>query len=135
MQVTKGNAFVDGQAFHHWFVGDIESWCRQNHMPYQPAQFGLRQTTALEIKWAVHKKGTERPGGWAADSGQTTVSMLIRGRFVIQTRDANRETDYTEHRLINEGDYIIWQGDSEHIWRAEEDSLVLTVRWPDEHTG
>jgi quercetin dioxygenase-like cupin family protein len=49
--------------------------------------------------------------------------VLIKGRFQIDLSDASRE-------LNTEGDYVVWGPGIDHCWRAIEDSVVLTVRWP-----
>jgi hypothetical protein len=38
----------------------------------------------------------------------------------------DQEITYT---LQSEGDYIIWREEVEHTWQAEEDSVIVTVRW------
>jgi hypothetical protein len=32
--------------------------------------------------------------------------------------------------LAEQGDYVVWSRGTDHSWLAEEDSVVLTVRWP-----
>jgi quercetin dioxygenase-like cupin family protein len=32
--------------------------------------------------------------------------------------------------LERQGDYVVWGPGVDHSWRAEEESVVLTVRWP-----
>jgi quercetin dioxygenase-like cupin family protein len=32
--------------------------------------------------------------------------------------------------LEREGDYVMWGAGVDHTWRAEEDSIVITIRWP-----
>jgi hypothetical protein len=35
-----------------------------------------------------------------------------------------------EHLLQNEGDDAMWGAGIDRSWRAEEDSIVMTARWP-----
>jgi quercetin dioxygenase-like cupin family protein len=53
----------------------------------------------------------------------TTLSILVRGRF--RYAFPGREI-----LLRREGDYVMWPAGVPHAWTAEEDSIVLTVRWP-----
>jgi quercetin dioxygenase-like cupin family protein len=32
--------------------------------------------------------------------------------------------------LEKQGDYVVWGKGVDHSWYAEEESVVLTVRWP-----
>ena len=32
--------------------------------------------------------------------------------------------------LDTQGDYVMWGTGVDHSWRAEADSVVITVRWP-----
>jgi quercetin dioxygenase-like cupin family protein len=32
--------------------------------------------------------------------------------------------------LTRPGDYVVWGPGVDHSWRAEQDAVVLTVRWP-----
>jgi quercetin dioxygenase-like cupin family protein len=55
------------------------------------------------------------------------MSVLIRGRFRLEFHDGNRARDLL---LEREGDYALWDAGVPHNWVAEEDSVMLTVRWP-----
>jgi quercetin dioxygenase-like cupin family protein len=35
-----------------------------------------------------------------------------------------------DHALEKEGDYAVWGPGIDHSWKAEEDSILITVRWP-----
>ncbi|MCW2900184.1 MAG: hypothetical protein JWO67_2449 [Streptosporangiaceae bacterium] len=48
--------------------------------------------------------------------------MLISGRFRVDLPGQSVV-------LVNQGDYVAFHG-VDHSWYAEEDSVVLTVRWP-----
>jgi hypothetical protein len=128
MNITKGNAGVDGKGFNYWFVGCIEKWCRGNDMPFDKEKFGLRNTEDIEIKWGMYKKGNVRPD-WALSSNMTGMSILIRGDSVFTFRETRNRENCKEVRLMNEGDYVIWKEDIEHSWKMLDDSVFLTLRW------
>ena len=79
-------------------------------------------TTAVEVKWGVHPAGEGRDG-WATDEQRTTLLILVRGRFRLDLSVASTT-------LEKEGDYAVWGPGIDHSWQAEEDSVVITVRWP-----
>lgn len=108
--VTTGNAYSDGEERRGWFVGSFIT-------PSNSA----RSTSALEVKWGVHVAGDRRPQ-WAEPAETTTLSILISGRFCLQFPDG-------EIVLASQGDYALWLPGVAHCWRAEADSVVLTVRW------
>ena len=51
--------------------------------------------------------------------------FLISGRFVQKRPD--REVE-----LSKPGDYVMWGPGVVHAWKAVEDSVMLTIRWPSE---
>jgi len=128
IEVTSGNAFVDGRAFKQWFVGDIAKWWKGDS--FDESKFGLRNTQDVEIKWGVHKKGEKREKGWSSCSDWTAISILVSesGDFIVEFR-TKYDHSQPKARLIKQGDYVIWREDVEHCWRAEQDSVILTVRW------
>lgn len=105
-----GNAVVDSQDHRGWLVGH-----------FLDGQ-DLRQTEDVEIKWGVHARGEQRPE-WQGDEYRTTVLLLVKGKFRI-TLSVDTRT------LEREGDYAMWGPGIGHSWEAEEDSVVITVRWP-----
>ena len=105
-----GNADVDGQAHRGWIVGNFI------------AAGGVRRTDAVEIKWGVHPAGDER-AAWQSDEQRTAVLILVEGRFRIDLSTGSQV-------LERPGDYAVWGPGVGHSWRAEEDSIVITVRWP-----
>jgi hypothetical protein len=129
LYISTGNAAVDGAGFQQWLVGDLEKWRLENGAAFDPERMGLRSTGRLEVKFGLHPKGQQRPGGWAGASDKTSLSLLARGSFVIVFRSPENPSQEEIHKLQNEGDYVIWREVVEHTWRAEEDSLILTVRW------
>lgn len=129
LEITGGNAIIDGSDFQQWFVGDIQKWCEGKQVAFNPLQVGLRNTPSIEIKWGTHSKGQQRPGGWAARSNKITLSLLLRGALRLWFRSSSQSASEREHRLIREGDYVIWSENVEHFWIAEQESIVLTMRW------
>ena len=126
--ITTGNAKKDGQEFRFWFVGQIEDWCKANNIPLDSGRFGLRNTSGIEIKWGIYRKDEARKA-WAPRSDKTAMSILIRGDFTFEFREADDNAKCREVRLTNQGDYVIWGEDVEHTWKMEEDSEILTIRW------
>ena len=115
--VIFGNAQMEGAERRGWFIGHfIEA-------------ADLRGTDAIEVKWAMHTAGEKRlstgdmQAQWSLNEVATTLSILIRGRFRLIFPDQ-------EHILAQEGDYVFWAPGVPHTWLAEEDSVVLTVRYP-----
>jgi quercetin dioxygenase-like cupin family protein len=49
--------------------------------------------------------------------------MLISGKW-------RQEMTVGTFILDRPGDYIVWGPGIEHTWEAEEDSTMLTIRWP-----
>ena len=128
-KLTIGNAAIDSQEFRRWIVGDIESWTGGALNAADRDRIGLRDSKDLELRWVIHPKGERRPGGWASRSEKRAISILIRGSFVVSFRDPLDYEALEEVSLRELGDYVVWAEELEHHWRAEDDSLVLTVRW------
>lgn len=105
-----GNAATDGEAHRGWIVGHFL------------ADEGVRHSEAVEIKWGLHPAGDER-ADWQSEEHRTTVLILVRGRFQI-------DLSLGSQVLERAGDYAMWGPGVGHSWRAEEDSVVITVRWP-----
>ncbi len=105
-----GNAAIDGQDHRGWLVGHFID------------DDDIRHSKDVEIKWGIHPKGEQR-AEWQGDEYRTTVLLLIKGTFRITLSADSRV-------LEHEGDYAIWGSGVGHSWQAEEDSVVVTVRWP-----
>jgi len=105
-----GKAPVDGALNAGWLLGHF-------HSPGDP-----RHSDEVEIKWGVHPVGESR-AEWVRSEERTTVAVLISGRFrlLFPERDA---------LLAEAGDYVVWGKGVDHSWVAEEESVVLIVRWP-----
>jgi hypothetical protein len=128
MQTTSGNAARDGAPFDFWFVGDLQKWTQARTHADVPKPNGLRQSQVLEMKWGAHEAGAQRRD-WAPCASTMTMSLLVRGKFLLRFRSAPAREEIVECRLEREGDYVIWGTDVEHTWIVEEDSVILTVRW------
>jgi quercetin dioxygenase-like cupin family protein len=106
-----GNANTDGEGMRGWLLGHFIG---EGDDP--------RASRAVEVKWGVHPAGEGRDG-WATDEQRTTMLILVRGRFRLDLSVASTT-------LAKEGDYAVWGPGIDHSWQAEEDSVVITVRWP-----
>jgi hypothetical protein len=127
--ISTGNAIADGRLFNHWFVGDIRKWIEGREDVPSQASFGLRENQSIEVKWGIHRKGEERSSGWAPCLDLITLSILLRGKFLLRfRRPSDRDREWV-HTLAVEGDYAIWDELIEHNWTAEDESVILTVRW------
>ncbi len=106
-----GNAQHDGRSFHDWLVGH-----------FVPEAEGLRHSGDIEIKWGIHPKGAGDEH-WTVNRVATSISILVSGLDEI-------ELPHRSFTLEHPGDYLIWGPGIPHRWRALEDSVVITVRWP-----
>ena len=96
-----------------WFVGE-----------FLPKTFGPRHSRNVEVKWGVHPKGEGKPPP-GTSRGLTTLSLLISGCFTLTfTKECRSVT------LEKPGDYVIFPHDSQHYWIANEDSVIVSIRWP-----
>lgn len=109
--VITGNAQNEADERRGWFVGNFIT----------PAE-DLRSTTAVEVKWGIHRAG-DRRSQWADPSEVTTLSILIQGCFYVQFSDG-------DIILSAPGDYALWGPGIGHSWWTQADSVILTVRWP-----
>lgn len=108
--VCTGNAGEDAALDRGWLLGHFKG-------PEDP-----RHSKEVEIKWGVHPRG-DRRAQWVRGEQRTALPVLISGRFRMEFpgRDAVLE---------RRGDYVLWERGVDHSWYAEEESVVLTVRWP-----
>lgn len=108
--VYVGRAAVDAAGDRGWLLGH-----------FKPAD-DVRHSGDVEIKWGVHPKGDER-AEWVTGEKRTALLMLISGRFRV-------ELPGRSVLLADQGDYVVWGPGVDHSWYAEEEAVVLTVRWP-----
>ncbi|MFF9779224.1 signal peptidase I [Streptomyces sp. NPDC013978] len=108
--VYVGNAGKDAALDRGWLLGHFK------------AEGDPRRSEAVEIKWGVHPRGDTR-AQWVRGEERTALQVLISGRFRV---------DFPGHSVVLErqGDYVVWGRGVDHSWVAEEESVVLTVRWP-----
>jgi hypothetical protein len=115
-RITTGNATdaFKTQQRNGWFVGHFIDSC------------ALCRTRDVEVKWALHPAGDAKASSGVNKTAKT-MSVLIRGRFRLMFDEGDT---VQEVLLEREGDYALWDAGVAHSWVTEEDSVILTVRWP-----
>ncbi|WP_370066100.1 signal peptidase I [Streptacidiphilus sp. MAP5-3] len=108
--VYVGNAGADAALDRGWILGHFKE-------PGDP-----RHSEDVEIKWGVHPAGDKRLE-WVEGEHRTALLVLISGRFRMEFRDRSVV-------LERQGEYVVWGRGVDHSWVAEEESVVMTVRWP-----
>jgi len=108
-----GNATDEADEHRGWLLG---------HFMAEPGDPSIRATNALEVKWGIHPAGQERPA-WTSGEVRTTMVILVSGRFYVNLTVGKVLLD-------RQGDYAVWGPGIDHSWKAEGDSVVITVRWP-----
>ncbi|NJP23135.1 signal peptidase I [Microbispora sp. SCL1-1] len=108
--VYVGNAHLDGPADRGWLLGH-----------FKPVG-DVRHSDEVEIKWCAHPQG-DRRAEWVTGERRTALLVLISGRFRVELPGRSVV-------LEKQGDYVVWGHGVDHSWYAEEESVVLTVRWP-----
>ncbi|RSN08477.1 signal peptidase I [Nonomuraea sp. WAC 01424] len=109
-QVYVGNANIDAAGDRGWLLGHFKPLGDPRH------------SEEVEIKWGVHPAGDER-AQWVRGEARTALLVLISGRFRV-------ELPGRSVLLAEPGDYVLWGKGVDHSWVAEQESVVLTVRWP-----
>jgi hypothetical protein len=107
-----GNANDDAGEYRGWLLGHF----------IDAADPGPRATEALEVKWGIHPAGDTR-SGWTAGDERTTMILLVEGQFRLDLTVGSTT-------LKRQGDYVVWGPGIDHSWHAEQDSIVITIRWP-----
>jgi quercetin dioxygenase-like cupin family protein len=90
--------------------------------PFVEPKGSVRATPAIEVKWGIHPAG-QRRDSWYTQEQRTTMLLLVSGRFRL-------EMSVGSVILERQGDYVVWGPGIDHSWHAEDDSVVVTVRWP-----
>jgi hypothetical protein len=108
-QIYVGSAALDAAADRGWLLGHFR--------PVGDA----RHSDDVEIKWGIHPRGDQR-ARWVTGERRTALILLVSGRFRV-------ELPARSVLLAQQGDYVMF-GAVDHSWQAEEDSVVLVVRWP-----
>ena len=107
--VYVGSAGADAPANRGWLLGHF--------MP----SGDVRHSSEVEIKWGVHPVGDQR-AAWVTEETRTALIVLVSGCFRI---------DFPHRSVVlrEQGDYVVFDGVG-HSWYAEEESVILGVRWP-----
>lgn len=108
--VYVGNAAHDGALDSGWLLGHFKPTSDPRH------------STDVEIKWGIHPKG-ERRAQWVTGERRSALLVLVSGRFRVIFRDSDA-------LLERQGDYVVWGPGVDHTWIAEDEAVVMTVRWP-----
>lgn len=108
--VYVGDAGKDAAMDRGWLLGHFKELGDPRH------------SDAVEVKWGVHPRG-ERRAQWVKGEVRTALLVLISGRFRM-------EFPGRSVLLEQQGEYVVWGQGVDHSWFAEDDSVVLTVRWP-----
>lgn len=109
-RVYVGNAGTDAALDRGWLLGHFKDASDPRH------------SEEVEIKWGVHPQGEAR-AQWVTGEERTALLVLISGRFRVELPERSV-------LLAEQGDYVVWGRGVDHSWQAEEESVVLTVRWP-----
>ncbi len=107
-----GNTVIDGERKRGWFCGEFinpESICNDK---------------VIETKWGIHKIG--ECCDWKSSTKSKTMAILLNGSFLIELRNSSYERRY---ELNNEGDYLVWDENYQHRWKAISNSKIITIRW------
>ena len=109
-EIYVGSADLDAPQERGWLVGYFQPGDDPRHSP------------EVEVKWGRHPAG-DRRAEWVRGEDRTAILFLISGRFTLE---------FPERRvtLARPGDYVLWGRGVDHSWHSEEESIVLTVRWP-----
>lgn len=98
---------------------DTRGWMMGHFMPGEANPLRNRD---VEVKWYTHPRGDVR-SEWAPGNPVRTLNILIRGHFILLFPEQ-------EVALEKEGDFVLFGPGMPHSYRAVEESVVLTVRWP-----
>lgn len=108
---SHGNAAEASADTRGWLIGHF----------IDPSE-GVRSSKDVEVKWGTHPAGDKRPE-WTSDDQRTTLVLLVQGNFRVDLTEGSST-------MTRQGDYIMWGPGVDHTWEANEDSVVITVRWP-----
>jgi quercetin dioxygenase-like cupin family protein len=107
-----GNASDEADEHRGWLLGHF----------IEPEGAPVRSTEALEVKWGIHPAGQQRDA-WTSGEDRSTLVILVSGKFRVDLTVGSAT-------LERQGDYLAWGPGIDHFWHAEQDSVVVTVRWP-----
>ena len=113
-KLITGNFDKERHAHKDWILGHFMN----PDSPFRNEEF--------EIKWGKYKKGKSFEAKKVDPNDQSyTVAILIYGEELLMFPSVDREV-----LLENEGDYVFWQPNIPHKAVFQEDTLVITIRWP-----
>jgi len=110
-----GNADDDADENRSWLVGHFKD----------PTD--VRHSKDVEVKWSTHPAGDER-ADWNDGVHTGTVLLLVAGRWELHLRRGGGPVETVT--LVRPGDYVVWGPGVDHTWKALEESVMVTVRWP-----
>lgn len=108
-EIYAGSAAADAPANRGWLLGHFMRAGDPRH------------SAEVEIKWGTHPKGDER-AQWVTGETRTALILLVSGRFRLEFPGRSVV-------LADQGDYVVFRG-VDHSWYAEEESVIVGVRWP-----
>ncbi|HIH26378.1 signal peptidase I [Candidatus Woesearchaeota archaeon] len=112
MEVLKGN-FNEGNEKHRgWIIGHFID----EKSPFHSKDF--------EIKWGRYKKGDSKIS-IGKNLKSETLTIMIHGRLKIIFPEYKKT-----FILDKEGDYLFFPKNISHSWVAEEDCMIIGIRWP-----
>ncbi len=115
--VVIGNALRDGGKGNArgWFVG-----------PFLGSESGLRRALNVQVKWGKHPRNEERTVASKSDI-ERSLAILVAGEFRMTFPELRRRVE-----LKKQGDYVLYGPGVMHTWKALQDCIVMTIRWPSE---
>lgn len=113
--VTTGNAELVGAARGGWILGHF--------VDEEPS----RRHRDVEVSWCPHHKGACNQHGAVANRAAHTLTILIYGRFRLTFASDGKVGSVL---LSAPGDFALWVPGVAHDWLAEEETLLVSVRWP-----
>lgn len=116
----SGNALAESDENRSWLVGH-----------FKPAD-DIRFTEDIEVKFSAHAAGDSRPE-WAPGDRRRTLVLLAAGRHGVRLAlegHGNGGQGGPTYLLAEPGDYVVFGPGVAHSHWTEEDSTVITVRWP-----
>lgn len=87
-----------------------------------PTTQPVRGTEDVEVKWFFHRAGQQREQ-WVTGETATTLCTLIRAEFRVHLSTGT-------YKVAREGDFVMCAPSINHLWQADQESLVLSIRWP-----
>ncbi|MFG3170585.1 signal peptidase I [Streptomyces sp. NPDC048200] len=112
-RIHIGNAENFQTSTRGWFVG---AFLDDHHGPLK--------TDDLQLKWGHHPPGEQRHE-LAEPAAMASITILISGTFRLDFPGQ----DPGSVVLREQGDFAYFGPGVPHTWQAEDQSVILTVRW------